>query len=1037
MDRSRYLTKSFGKSPLIFILLVLILLLTIPIVSREGTLCRAGETDKPKIMVRQVAEKWIQVGTEQYGRGLYKEAEQSFLRAMDYQEYLTTEQKTNLNSLLEQTHIAVLERNSITKHIQTANELIEQGELTKAKLHLEKVRDNKFLTAEEQKLTGEKLKKIEEQSAGRKKQIAELYSRSVGLYRSGDMEKAREGFMEVSKSGLFVSSEGQSPEDYLVKIDEILAQGTKAGAPNGEVAAKKVSKARPEAAEAAKVGGTEGTASEELMVVASEGKTETKPAAAVADGAAKEDTGSYIEVVNRQRNILRSHTKAVVNDSITQATNFMSKGEFDKAKDAVETAEQVVNKNQLHLGEELFKEYSNQLKGLSEQILQAKGERAKTEQEQKRVETTESQRRYKEQMEQDRSKRIAELVENSRAYQKQQRYEEALGQMESLLAIDPLNNYALAQKQMLEDTISFRKQLEVQKVADKERADVLVKTEESGIPFAEDITYPRNWREIAATRKSEEIMGMDEASAKVYKQLDEVVDLSMLTPVKPLGEAIELIKNSVKPPLQVTVLWRDLYDNADIDQTTAIKMDPISAVPLNKAIGLLLKSISGGATELGYVVEDGIITIATADALPGKMVTQVFDVTQVLGAPADFSYEMQVGETSGGGGGGGSRGGGGGGGQGGGGQGGSEDLLGTAVIAQRAIELQQLVQEIVEPSSWFAAGGEGTIRVYENRELVVRQTPKNHREVQKLLDNLRKRLGQQVAIEARFLIVTENFLEEIGLDLDFQYMSKGKFGLTQFQQGSASSTAPKNTEIAGSLPDQISPAMTVIGGYGSVLDDLQVSFLLRATQAHRDAKTLNAPKLTVLSGEAAAIRIEKDTSYIASWTFQTDTLASSGVGGVAPAVIVSTANPDIGYILAGVVLNVTPTISNDRKYVLLRIGTSLNRLIDLVPIFAGSDVTTKKEYTMQVPLTEQASIMTRVNVPDGGTLLIGGQKLSADVEMEEGVPVLSKIPLIGRLFNNRSKVKDHSILLILVKPTIMLQEESEEKAVATMENSGI
>jgi general secretion pathway protein D len=77
--------------------------------------------------------------------------------------------------------------------------------------------------------------------------------------------------------------------------------------------------------------------------------------------------------------------------------------------------------------------------------------------------------------------------------------------------------------------------------------------------------------------------------------------------------------------------------------------------------------------------------------------------------------------------------------------------------------------------------------------------------------------------------------------------------------------------------------------------------------------------------------------------------------------------------------------------------------------------------------------MTRVSVPDGGTLLLGGQRITEEVEKEAGVPVLSKIPVLGRLFSNRSEVKDHKILLILVKPTIILQEERESEAIAAME----
>jgi len=73
-------------------------------------------------------------------------------------------------------------------------------------------------------------------------------------------------------------------------------------------------------------------------------------------------------------------------------------------------------------------------------------------------------------------------------------------------------------------------------------------------------------------------------------------------------------------------------------------------------------------------------------------------------------------------------------------------------------------------------------------------------------------------------------------------------------------------------------------------------------------------------------------------------------------------------------------------------------------------------------------------VPDGGTLLIGGQKLGAEVNMESGVPGLSKVPIVGRLFSARSKVKDQDVLLVLVKPTIILQHEAEREAFAPLED---
>jgi type II secretory pathway component GspD/PulD (secretin) len=90
--------------------------------------------------------------------------------------------------------------------------------------------------------------------------------------------------------------------------------------------------------------------------------------------------------------------------------------------------------------------------------------------------------------------------------------------------------------------------------------------------------------------------------------------------------------------------------------------------------------------------------------------------------------------------------------------------------------------------------------------------------------------------------------------------------------------------------------------------------------------------------------------------------------------------------------------------------------------------------TQELPETETSSVMTRVSVPDSATLLLGGYKVSAEVEREVGVPILSKIPILGRAFRNTSTVRDQRVLLILVKPTIILQEERDAEAIAAMES---
>jgi len=69
---------------------------------------------------------------------------------------------------------------------------------------------------------------------------------------------------------------------------------------------------------------------------------------------------------------------------------------------------------------------------------------------------------------------------------------------------------------------------------------------------------------------------------------------------------------------------------------------------------------------------------------------------------------------------------------------------------------------------------------------------------------------------------------------------------------------------------------------------------------------------------------------------------------------------------------------------------------------------------------------TTVSVPDKGSILLGGQRQTNEIEVEVGVPVLSKIPFINRFFTNRTTSKSESTLLILIRPEILIQQENED-----------
>ena len=220
-------------------------------------------------------------------------------------------------------------------------------------------------------------------------------------------------------------------------------------------------------------------------------------------------------------------------------------------------------------------------------------------------------------------------------------------------------------------------------------------------------------------------------------------------------------------------------------------------------------------------------------------------------------------------------------------------------------------------------------------------------------------------------------------------------------------------------------------------DGLEANFLIRATQANRDTESLVAPKVTVLSGESATLQVVRTIRFalppnVSSGTTtatSSSTISSSG----------SNVTNQSGAVLTGPTLNISPTITPDKKHVLLDIHAELQNFLGFdtstyeTPYASGNTIITYP-YTIQLPQTERSRVQTRVSVPDGGTLLLGGTKQTASTETEVGVPVLSKIPVVGRLFTNRSKIADKKVLLILVKPTIILQEEADAEAVAAMED---
>ena len=122
-------------------------------------------------------------------------------------------------------------------------------------------------------------------------------------------------------------------------------------------------------------------------------------------------------------------------------------------------------------------------------------------------------------------------------------------------------------------------------------------------------------------------------------RIDSRADLSGITSDTPLGRAIEVIRNSTNPPLNIVVYWNDLRDNAGIDQQTPIGVDIVRGISLRKNLKIMLTALSTRQTKIDYAVIDGVVVIGTRNSLSKQMQLRTYDITDLSSRPADYYSE--------------------------------------------------------------------------------------------------------------------------------------------------------------------------------------------------------------------------------------------------------------------------------------------------------------------------------------------------------------------------------------------------------------
>ena len=112
-------------------------------------------------------------------------------------------------------------------------------------------------------------------------------------------------------------------------------------------------------------------------------------------------------------------------------------------------------------------------------------------------------------------------------------------------------------------------------------------------------------------------------------------DVSNITSDTTFEEALEIIRTAVDPPLPLIVMWRDIEENGFIERTKAIGIEGLgNGVSLQQVLRLVLAAASVEGGELEYVVDGGVVTIATkALGLGKRRYTKLYDAAELLAAP--------------------------------------------------------------------------------------------------------------------------------------------------------------------------------------------------------------------------------------------------------------------------------------------------------------------------------------------------------------------------------------------------------------------
>lgn len=262
--------------------------------------------------------------------------------------------------------------------------------------------------------------------------------------------------------------------------------------------------------------------------------------------------------------------------------------------------------------------------------------------------------------------------------------------------------------------------------------------------------------------------------------------------------------------------------------------------------------------------------------------------------------------------------------------------------------------------------------------------------VEDYINNLKKQLYQQIAIEAKIIEVYLQDNSKIGLDWSTILKDFAVTGTTTF--GESGQVYPSS----GSFISKVS------------INPVNFTVLLNALNEQGDTRVLANPKLTVLNGQPAIISVGKDIAYVKTVSKEVDSETDD-----------VTYTAEVDNVVQGIALGVMASVLDGKKIILHL--TPITTDVEDLDSNGNIKMTSFGEDALQLglPKVKVRQMSTMVEVENGEMLVIGGLIDSAEGKTGSFAPGVGSIPIVRYLFGVEEKTMQKRELVILLTPRII------------------